>query len=263
MRREAENAAAGRGAARPGSRRGRRAVALAALAAALVALLPRPATAAAEPAMVRPFVARFAVSWKGLGAATMTLELRETSPGRFTYTSTSVARGLMRAVYAQEATQVSRLEFVDGRVRPLEFRANDGTGAADKTIAIQFDWAAGRATGTAETRPVDLALKPGVQDAMSSQVALIAELVAGRDPSGFTLVDEDQLKEYVYVTEGPQRIETVAGTLDTVVYVSRRRGSERLTRVWYAKELGFVPVRAERIRKGKPELSMRLLELRR
>lgn len=263
MRPEAEAGVAGHGDARPGARRGPRAVALAALAGALATLLPDPATATTAPAVVRPFVARFAVSWKGLGAATMTLELRETSPGRFTYTSTSTARGLMRAIYAQQATQVSRLEIVDGRVRPLEFRASDGTGAADKAIAIEFDWAAGRATGTAETRPVNLALQPGVQDAMSSQVALIAELVAGREPSGFTLVDEDQLKDYVYVAEGTQRIETAAGTLDTVVYVSRRRGSERMTRVWYAKELGFLPVQAERIRKGKPELSMRLLELRR
>jgi hypothetical protein len=236
---------------------------VASLAGAFGTLLPGLALAVNGPAVVRPFVARFAVSWRGIGAATMTLDLRETSPGRFTYTSTSTARGLMRAVYAQDATQVSRLEIVDGRVRPLQFRASDGTGAADKAISIEFDWAAGRATGTAETRPVNLVLRPGVQDPMSSQVALIAELLAGRDPAGFTLLDADQFKDYVYVAEGPRRLETVAGTLDTVVYVSRRPGSERLTRVWYAKELGFLPVQAERIRKGKTELSMRLLELRR
>ena len=62
------------------------------------------------------------------------------------------------------------------------------------------------------------------------------------------LVDADKIKDYELRREGTAQIETALGTLDTVVYTSKRAGGDRLTRTWVAPALGYLPVKAERIR---------------
>jgi hypothetical protein len=170
---------------------------------------------------------------------------------------------VFRLVYPGEARQSSTVAMFEGSFRPLRFRGDDGSGNRSKAVELEFDWAAGRVTGVAEGRRVDLGLRPEVHDALSSQVALMAALAAGRVPAGFTLVDKDELKEYAYTAEGASRIDTALGGLETFVYTSRRPGSDRATRVWYARDLGFVPVRAERLRRGSVELTMRITKLQR
>ena len=61
--------------------------------------------------------------------------------------------------------------------------------------------------------------------------------------------------------EGTARIETALGALDTVIYTSRRPNSDRTTRTWVAPALGYLPVRAERVRGKKVEFTLKLESL--
>ena len=71
------------------------------------------------------------------------------------------------------------------------------------------------------------------------------------------LVDGDgKLKEFQLKQEGTARLETALGTLDTIVYTSQRANSDRVTRTWVAPALGYLPVKAERIRKNKTEFTL-------
>ena len=60
---------------------------------------------------------------------------------------------------------------------------------------------------------------------------------------------------------GAERIATPIGPVETVIWSSARVGSNRVTKVWYAPELGYVPVRAERRRGDKLEWAMNLKTL--
>jgi hypothetical protein len=250
----------------------RRAGAGTAPAAALVALLAAPfaAMAASDPtppqpqptAALAPFTVEFSVDWKGINAGTSSLQLERLAPGRWRYTSRNNARGLARLVFPGEITQISEFTL-NGGVRPQLFRGDDGSSDTSRDIRLEFDWAAGRVRGVAERQPVDLALQPGLQDPMSVQIALMVDLVAGRTPTGFWLVDKSRIKDYEYRSEGAARLATAAGEFDTVVWTSRRPGSDRVTRVWYAPSLGYLPVRAERSRGGRTEIAMTLRSLAR
>jgi len=88
-------------------------------------------------------------------------------------------------------------------------------------------------------------------------------LGGGETPTGVKLIDKDEIKEYVYSAEKPVRLKTSMGELDTVVWSSHRPNSNRLTRVWYAPSLGYLPVQAERRKGEKLEWSMRLKSYRR
>lgn len=206
----------------------------------------------------QPFKITLDVEWRGMGAGTSTLELTRQSPTEYTYRSSNTARGLFKLAIPDTITQVSHLSVVDGKVRPSSYIGDDGSSSTEKDVSLKFDWAAMRVTGTAEDKPVDAALTPGVQDSLSVQVALMCALAAGESPKTFQLIDKDEVKEYQYTHERNETLDTPVGKLDTVVYTSQRKGAKRLTRLWIAPSLGYLPVRAEQVNKGKRELQLQL-----
>jgi hypothetical protein len=139
-------------------------------------------------------------------------------------------------------------------VRPEKYRAEDGA----STARIDFDWDAGRARGESEKKPVDLELGDATQDIMSIQVEVMLDLKNGHLPKAFRILDKDAIKDFEYTEEGPARIRTALGELDTLVVSSRRTGNDRVLRMWFAPSLGYVPVLAERSRGGKLEFAMKI-----
>jgi hypothetical protein len=216
-----------------------------------------PPQPAAENA-IAPFVAHYLADWKTINVGTSDLELKpDTQPGRYVYTWTITAHGIFR-LYRAEVTQKSWLSINAGHVRPEKYRAEDGS----SSVNLDFDWNARRARGTSEKKPVDLELKDGTQDIMSIQVEVMLDLKSGTLPKTFQILDNDEVKEFIYTPEGPARIRTALGELDTVVVASRRAGNNRILRMWFAPSLGFVPVQAERTRDGKLEFAMRIKSLK-
>lgn len=213
---------------------------------------------AATAASLEPFAASYSLRWGGMTAGTGTVRLdRIPGENHWSYESRVHGRGLFRL--ALPANQVSRSEFrIDNtRVVPLTFTSND------KNQAVRFDWAAGRVTGTVDGKPLDLPTQPGLLDQQSVQVALMQELMSGRTPARFVLLDDERIKDYLYAVEGSEVIESAAGTYRTDIYSSRRPGSRKATYFWCAPELGYIPLKVER-RDGKDvEWSMRLTSLQR
>ena len=168
------------------------------------------------------------------------------------------ARGVFRIVYANDVIQKSWFDVVADHVRPQRYRAEDGKA----TSSIDFDWDAGLARGQSETKPVNLKVTDGVQDIMSIQVEVMLDLKNGNLPATFRILDKDEIKEFVYTLEGPAKIRTALGTLDTVMVSSQRTGGNRILRMWFAPSLGYVPVQAERSRDGKAEFTMKIKALK-
>ena len=211
--------------------------------------------AQADPVDLKPFKATYSAEWKGMNAATSVLELKAAGADTYTYTSTNSARGLFRMAFPDSLSQTSTFRVSDGKVVPISFR---GTDEKDREITLDFDWTKNRVTGKAKDHDVDLALPAGAQDAMSMQIASLRNLAAGKlEPIGW-MVDSDKLKEFELRQEGSARITTALGDLDTVIYTSRRPNSDRVTRTWVAPALGYLPVKAERLRGTKVEFTLKL-----
>jgi hypothetical protein len=237
----------------------------AAVLAAACALHAAPAGAADAPAhsCPQPFKITLDVEWRGMAAGTSTLQLTRDGANEYTYRSSNTARGLFRIAIPDTITQVSHFTLSDGKVRPSSYVGDDGSESTEKDVSLKFDWAAMRVTGVAEQKPVDAALTPGVQDSLSVQVALMCALAVGESPKSFQLIDKNEVKEYQYTHEGNATLDTPGGKLDTVIYTSQRKGAKRLTRLWIAPSLGYLPVRAEQVNKGKRELQLQLKSVER
>ncbi len=94
------------------------------------------------------------------------------------------------------------------KVRPGTYVGDDGSSDTSKDVSLKFDWAARKVTGTAEQKPVNATIQPGVQDSLSVQVALMCALAAGESPKSFQLIDKDEVKEYQYRHEGNATLDT-------------------------------------------------------
>jgi hypothetical protein len=232
------------------------------LAIAAAAVVPAAASASADVDGPADFVAKFAIEWKGITAGYTTLELTRMAPNVYTYRSRNVARGIFRLVFPDAISQTSTFSIVNGEVQPSSYHADDGERDSDKAVTLRFDWQSGRVTGVAEKKPVDLALESGTQDSLSVQIELMRELAAGRSPKSFWLIDNDEIKEYRYVREGTVTLDTPLGKLEAVKYRSERAGSDRVTRLWLAPSLGYLPIRAERSRAGKIDFGLVIRELK-
>ncbi|HUQ12641.1 MAG TPA: DUF3108 domain-containing protein [Steroidobacteraceae bacterium] len=209
--------------------------------------------AMADPLDLKPFRATYTAEWKGMTAGTTVLELRNAGPEQYIYASTSNARGVFRMAFSETLTQISTFRLQDGAVQPMRFRGID---EKEREINLDFDWTKMKVTGVAKDHTIDLPLTAGAQDAMSLQIHVLRGLATGKVPATIWMIDADKLKDYELRLEGNARIETRLGELDTIVYTSKRANGDRLTRTWVAPALGYLPVKAERIRGKKTEFTL-------
>jgi hypothetical protein len=209
----------------------------------------------ADPIDLKPFRASYAAEWKGMTAGNSILELRPAAGDTYAYTSTNTARGLFRMAFPDALSQTSTFRVTDGKVVPLTFRGAD---EKQREINLTFDWTKLKVTGVAKEHAVDLALPADAHDPMSLQIATLRDLAAGSIKPTVWMIDSDKLKDYEMKREGNERLETALGQLDTVIYTSRRANSDRITKTWVAPALGYLPVKAERIRGKKVEFTLKI-----
>ncbi len=220
---------------------------------AIVTVLGIAGAVRADPADLKPFRATYTVEWKGMAAGTSVLELWRDGADTFVYSSINTPRGVFRMALPDAINQTSAFRLIDGRVQPRRFTGSD---EKERAIDLRFDWTAKRVTGVAKEQAVDLELVDGAQDPMSLQIASLRNLAAGTLQATVWMIDGDKLKEYELRQEGTAQIDTALGRLETVVYTSKRASGDRVTRTWVAPALGYLPVKAERIRGKKVEFTL-------
>jgi hypothetical protein len=210
---------------------------------------------------LKPFEASYAWIWHGLNVAVSTLTLEKTGD-TWSYRSRSEPRGIGKA-FSERPVQKSVLRVTAAGVQPLSYEASDGTTSTRRAIDVKYDWDKGRVTGVYEEDKVDLPLTAGVQDDASVQVAMMVELLRGRTPDRFTLLNKDAVRQYRYTREGEASLQTPLGNIPTIIYKSERDGSPRVTRFWCAPDRGYIPLKVEQTRGKDVEWTMEIRSLKR
>jgi hypothetical protein len=227
-------------------------------------LLACSAPAAARGESLQPYKARYQVSYRGVSGGQVENSLsRGAATGQWLYETRAHPNLFGLIAVSREARERSVMQVTPDGVRPVSFDFNDGSADKAKDVRFTFDWTAGHVRGEAQGVPFDLPVKPGTQDTASVQAAMLVELLAGRAPQGYPILTGSRLRDYRYWPEGRATIVTPFGKFETVVWANQRDGSSRLTKVWHAPALGYVPVQAVQYRKGRAEVQMRLVSLER
>ena len=230
---------------------------LGAVAAGVFALA---AAGLAQGDELKPFEASYSWSWHGATVAVSTLKLERADDGSWVYSSSSAPRGIGH-LYPMRPVMRSTLRITDQGVQPLSFKAQ---GSGDSHDAdVKFDWNAGRATGLYEGAAIDLPIRPGVQDDLSVQIAMMVELLHGRTPDELSMISKNSVRDYRYRREGSESLATPLGQVDTVIYSSQHPGAPRVTRFWCAPSMGYLPMRVEQKRLDSVEWSMEIRSVKR
>jgi hypothetical protein len=220
------------------------------------------AFAHADAPVLHPYTATYAVSYRGIAAGTITMQLtRDANSNRYTFETRANPSVLARLVVGRDAVERTTVELTEDNIRPVHWHLEDGKNGNSGDGDLKFDWSANKVTGEYEGKPVELDTQPGLQDRLSIQLAVTAALVQQREPTTIVMVNGDRMREYSYKRGASTQLETKLGKQDTIIYESTRPNSDRVSRVWHAPALQFLPVRAEQIRKGKVETVMELVSV--
>ena len=229
--------------------------------AALLAVLGLALARLAAAEELKPYQASYSGIWHGMTVAVSTLTLEHTGD-TWTYTSRSEPRGLGRmASGVFPPLQVSVVKVTAAGVLAQSFRSEGGDAA--KAVKLNYDWQSHKVTGTYEGTAVELPLTPRVQDDGSVQLALMAELIAGRTPAGLQLIDKNSVRDYAFTREGEATLATPMGPMATVIYRAQKAYSPRVTRFWCAPGAGYIPMKVEQTKGDDVQWTLQIQSLKR
>ena len=233
-----------------------------AIVAAALGLAALSARAQPDPTpTLRPHTAVYRVAFKGIGAGDFELQLRALpAAGHYRYETIPHPALLARLLVSADSREVSEFQVGRHGVVPDSYHLDDG-GSHKDDVRMRYDWERGRVTGTRGGHPLDLELGPGTQDVMSIRAAILYDLAAGKTTAEYPMIDQSEIKTFVYRAVGHETVSTPQGRYDTLVWVSARKGSDgrdKTWKYWYAPALGYLPVRAVQLEDGKPRLVFEL-----
>ena len=138
----------------------------------------------------------------------------------------------------------------DEGVRPVRFHEVD-TIRDDPEVRLAFDWMTDIASGTVGGDAVEIQLDGISHDNVSVQYALMHDLLNGGTKETYVLFDVDKMRVAHVRNIGTKKVKTKAGTYEVVGIQHQREGSSRVTTLWCAPELDYLPVVVEQHRKKK------------
>ncbi len=221
-----------------------------ALAGLPLLLLPVLSVATASPsATLKPHRVEYNVEISILNG-TLSTVVSEVGPG-FMANSTIKPVGISKLV-ARGAIQESSFFITDARgVRPEQYRSIDTLSSDDEIVSFNFKWAEHRVEGTINGEAVAFELDERVHDRVSIQYQLMLDLQNGGAKDAYEMLDGDEFKHLEVKSIGSRTVKVPYGTFEVIGIEHGEKDSSRVTVLWCAEALGYLPVVIEQRRKGK------------
>lgn len=183
-----------------------------------------------------------------IASGRLNTELRATETG---YVATHVIKptGFARLRGGKMNVSSEFTTAADG-VRPVAFHEID-TIRDDPETRIRFDWNTNQASGTVGDEDVLLQLDGISHDNVSIQYELMHDLLNGGPSETYVLFDVDKMRVANVRNVGTRSIKTRAGSYEAVGIQHQKEGSSRVTTLWCAPQLDYLPIVIEQHRKGK------------
>ena len=196
-----------------------------------------------------PHTARYKIKIS-IASGVLETNVREDS-GEFVVESVLKPTGLARLLTSGTIEEMSRFTVGGDGVRPNVFASKDTLSREDTFMDFAFDWEIGEVRGTVNDDEYRFELDGDVHDRVSIQYQLMHNLVVSADNKNYGLMEGDELKRLTIKTTEPRRLKVPFGTFEVIGVSTQAANSKRITTLWCAEELGYLPVLIEQHRKGK------------
>ena len=224
-------------------------------------LLPAAAHAAAPPA---PFSAEYEVfqNDKKLGRGTITL--RALGNGDWEMVTRSEATQGLVAAAGVSRSERTVLSWAGGKPEVREYRMDQKAAWSQRNLLLQVDASARSARSTYKDKTSTLPYRPGMLDRHGLTAAIMSDLAAGaRDELRYTVASRDDVEDQRYAVAASVRLKTSVGVMRAVrVERIREAGNGRVTKLWFARERGWLPLRIKQYEADGETLDMRIIAIR-
>ncbi len=199
----------------------------------------------------------------GLHLGDATRSLTRAGDKRFVFYSDSQTTGLLSYIRDDRITETSVWEYHQGEVRPLKYTYHHSGSKKQRHEEVIFDWenqiARGMYRGESWQDPLD----EGELDPSVYQIALMKTLLEN-EPGDmeYQVPYKGKFKPFPLKFEGRETIDTVFGELETVKFMHRGDNKERISRLWCAPDLYYLPVRVSHTEPGGETITMHIESLR-
>ena len=224
----------------------------------LAAFLLCSAGSSAAAGSLEPHLARYKIKIS-IASGTLETVVREADDGfevRSVIEPTGLASLLMNGVIEER----SQFTVDDSGVRPMVYASEDTLSKEDKFMDFVFDWEENEVNGTINDEAFRFELSGEAHDRVSIQYQLMHNLLTGSDSADYALLDGDELKMLSISTLPARKIKVPFGTFDAIGVRHQAADSKRVTTLWCAEELGYIPVLIEQHRRGKRRVRATLID---
>lgn len=226
----------------------------------LLALLPLAATAAPPP---HPFSAEYAVYQNGERMGRGEITLRALGGDRFELVTRSEATGGLAGLAGVRREERSVLAWRSGAGETVDYRMQQQAGWSERRHTLVVDPRGGRVTSTYKDQATVLPYRPGVVDSHGVTALLMSALASGAHGElRFPVAQRRTLEDQAWRVAASVRLRTALG-VERAVRVERvRAGGGRATRVWFARERGWLPLRIQQVEADGETLDLRITAVR-
>ncbi|WP_331345611.1 DUF3108 domain-containing protein [Cellvibrio sp. UBA7661] len=149
-------------------------------------------------------------------------------------------------------TEQSKMQWNPAQhtVSPLHYSyARRGVGK-DRTAELSFDWNKKSVTNNVQKISWQMDIAQKVQDKLSYQIQMQQDLLNGSKSFSYQIADGGRLKEYKFIVECEEILDTPLGKVNTIKVKRSRENDERVTYAWLAKDWNYLLVRLQQEEKG-------------
>jgi len=143
-------------------------------------------------------------------------------------------------------------------LQPIRFTSDDSLTSQKEQVDLSFDWVQNKVTGLIGDIQFTTALSSNTYDSVSLQYAFMHDLLNKSLLKSYLLQSAEELKELNITIKEQQRVRVSFGDFMTTVIQHQSNNSDRITTLWMAAELGFIPIVIEQRRDGKIRLRAEL-----
>ena len=161
------------------------------------------------------------------------------------------ATGMSRLIAHGNITESSSFSEFEGGIRPAEFHSVDSLSSRGEIVDLAFDWDTQEVAGLIDGEDFRADLDGIVHDRVSLQYALMHDLMNGGHRDSYSLQDAEKLKLLTVSNMGSKSVKVPFGEFEAIGIQHRAGNSSRVTTLWCAEELGYLPIMIEQHRKGK------------
>ncbi|MFK7795545.1 MAG: DUF3108 domain-containing protein [Gammaproteobacteria bacterium] len=209
------------------------------------------------PNMPPAFTAEYAVKVGGLSMGKVDVNLIQVDSENWTYNSSSTALGLAAMIVGSNAvTDTSKLQLVDGAIRPIFYERIRITKKADKSERVFYQWEQQLAQSEYKDRKLEVNLNESATDLFTLQLSIMANINNIPKQMNLPVITKAKLKNYQILNLGNVKLKTIYGERDTALIVRKKEDSSY--RIWADLELHGLPLQIESIKEGKTEFIVTL-----